>query len=219
MIRLVVFDWNGTLFSDTHACMGADNHVIKSFGGRPVSLKAYRETIIIPSNTFYARHGCKTGQLLKNNKQVGEIFSSFYEELAKTCRARKGAQQLLAWLHSHSIGCIILSNHTVKGIAFQLRRLNLSRYIAHVLANDKPGTSMIKRNKLQKLREYIRKKHHRASDVLIVGDSPEESEIGKRLGIKSVLIKNGFYATSRLKKSRPDFIIDDLKELKKIIAG
>ncbi len=217
MIRLVVFDWNGTLLSDTNACMDADNHVIKFFGGNPVNLKTYRDTIIIPSNRFYAQHGCKMSQLIKESAKLGRVFHSFYEERAKKCRARKGAKEILKWLHSNSITSIILSNHTVKGISFQLRRLKLDKYIDQILANSELDTSMIKRNKHEKLQNYMRKNHYNRNEILIVGDSPEESEIAKNLGIKSALITYGYYSIARLKSSKPNHIINNLKELKKII--
>ena len=49
MIKLVIFDWNGVLIADTRACLEADNYILKEFGGKPVSLKVYKDTIIIPS--------------------------------------------------------------------------------------------------------------------------------------------------------------------------
>ena len=213
----MVFDWNGTLLSDTRACMDADNHVIKFFGGKPVDLKTYRKTIVIPSIKFYSRHGCKKSQLFKRSKKLGKTFHSFYEERAKKCRARKGAKKLLKWLHKNSIHSIILSNHTSKGIIFQLKRLKLDEYIKYILANDKLDTSMRKRNKTKKLENYIKEKNFKKNQILIVGDSPEESEISKALHIKSVLITDGYYSTSRLKNSKPNYIINNLNELKNII--
>ena len=219
MIKLVVLDWNGTLLSDTNACMAADNHVIKYFGGNPVSLKAYRDTIIIPSNKFYAQHGCKMNQLVRESKKLGRIFHSFYEERAKKCRARKGTKEMLKWLHSNSIDSIILSNHTTNGIVFQLKRLKLDGYIREILANNELDTSMKERNKLKKLRDYVERNHYKKNEILIIGDSTEESEIAKRLGIQSALITDGYYSTKRLKKSKPDYIINNLTDLKKIIGG
>ena len=100
MIKLVVFDWNGTILSDTMACMDSDNHLIKFFGGKPVDLKTYRDTVIIPSNSFYARHGCRMDIIAKQSNRLGQ-FHSFYEERAKKCRTRKGAKEILEWLHSN----------------------------------------------------------------------------------------------------------------------
>lgn len=217
MIKLVVFDWNGTLLSDTKACMDTDNYVIKSFGGNPVNLKVYRETIIIPSNNFYAQHGIEMERLIKQSKKVGQVFHLFYEKRVKKCRSRKGAKQILKWLDSKSINSLILSNHTVEGISFQLKRLKINDYIKEVLANNELNTSMRTRNKFEKLQDYINKTGYNKNEILIVGDSPEESEIAKRLGIKSILITEGYYSTSRLKNSKPDFLITNLNEIKKIV--
>jgi phosphoglycolate phosphatase len=214
MIRLIVFDWNGTLLSDTSACLDADNHIIKYFGGKPINLKTYRDTVVIPSYNFYALHGCKMAKL---DKKFGMIFHSFYEERAKKCRTRKGAKETLKWLYSNSIGSVILSNHTKNGIIFQLKRLRLDSYIKKVLANSELDAPIKKRNKLKKLQDYIKQNHYNKNEIIIVGDSPEESEIAKKIGIKSVLITDGYYSTSRLKKSKPDYIINNLKEIKKII--
>ena len=70
MINLIVFDWNGVLLADTRACMATDNHILKTFGGKPVSLKVYRDTIIIPSIDFYSQHGCDKKLLLKKNISI-----------------------------------------------------------------------------------------------------------------------------------------------------
>ena len=38
MIKLVVFDWNGTLLSDAVATTEADNHVLGLFGIKPLTM-------------------------------------------------------------------------------------------------------------------------------------------------------------------------------------
>jgi beta-phosphoglucomutase-like phosphatase (HAD superfamily) len=103
MIKLLVFDFNGVLIADTRVCMAADNHVIKSFGGRPVSLKVYRDTINIPAIDFYALHGCNRKSMLKNYKKSGKIFHSFYENRATKVRSRKNALKTLKWLNEKAL--------------------------------------------------------------------------------------------------------------------
>ena len=43
--------------------------------------------------------------------------------------------------------------------------------------------------------------------------------MGKHVGIKTVAITNGFFATTRLEKSSPDFLINNLTELINIIKN
>lgn len=217
MIKLVVFDWNGTLIADTRACMEADNHVLKVFGGKQVNLKTYRATIIIPSNIFYIQHGCNGTQLALESKKLGEIFHSYYEPQVLKVRTRKNAHKLLSWLYKNKIKSIILSNHTVKGIENQLERLNLGDLFSEVIANDALDSSMKERNKEAKLETYLHKNNLHPNEVIIAGDSPEEIEIGKHLGVTTVATTNGYYATSRLAKSRPDYLIGNLGEIINII--
>ena len=217
MIKLIVFDWNGVLIADTAACMAADNHVLEVFGGKPVDLETYRETIIIPSLSFYTMHGANEKELVENPEKWGKVFHEFYEKRAAKCRSRGNAKKLLKWLKGKGINSIILSNHTVEGIETQLKRLGLKEFVAEVLANPAKDTSLHKRNKREKLGGYIKKNGYKKGEILIVGDSPEEAEIARTLGIKSVAITNGYYSTARLRKSKPDFLINNLKELIPII--
>ncbi len=55
MKKLIIFDWNGVLIADTAACLGANNKALEFFGCKPVSLRTFRETMIIPAIAFYER--------------------------------------------------------------------------------------------------------------------------------------------------------------------
>ncbi|PIS05448.1 MAG: hypothetical protein COT81_00940 [Candidatus Buchananbacteria bacterium CG10_big_fil_rev_8_21_14_0_10_42_9] len=152
MIKLIVFDWNGVLLADAQACTDAENHVLKVFGGRRISLKEFRETIHIPAIDFYVLHGCDKKRLIRESKRLGQTFHTYYEDRVKHCRTRKGASDLLEWMESKLIRSIILSNHTVTGINAQLARLNLKSYFDKVLATDKLDTSMKRQSKPERLK-------------------------------------------------------------------
>jgi phosphoglycolate phosphatase-like HAD superfamily hydrolase len=217
MIKLLVFDFNGVLIADTQACMAADNHVIKTFGGKPVDLKVYRDTIIIPSINFYSTHGCNRKELIEKSKKLGEVFHTFYEKRAAKIRGRKYAKKVLKWLYRNNIDSVILSNHTVVGIEYQLKRLGMKEYIKKLLANTALDSTLKARNKQEKLIDYIKSNKFKKSEVVIIGDSPEEIEMGKIAGIKTIVITGGYYSTPRLGKSKPDFLINNLNELIEII--
>jgi len=90
-------------------------------------------------------------------------------------------------------------------------------YIKKLLADTTLDSSMKGRNKKEKLIDYIKSNNFKKSEVMIIGDSPEEVEIGKDAGIKTIAITGGYYSTSRLVKSKPDFLINNLIELIEII--
>ena len=53
MIKLVVFDWNGTLFADAQAAVHGANARLTFLGLEPITLKQYREAFEIPASKNY----------------------------------------------------------------------------------------------------------------------------------------------------------------------
>jgi phosphoglycolate phosphatase len=216
-LKLVVFDWNATILSDTRACWAADNHVIKTFGGKPITLAEYRKTIDIPAIGFYIQHGADPKKL-RDRQNLARVFGTFYERRAAKCRTRGGAKKLLEWLKRNSIDMVILSNHTVNGIETQLRRLGIAKYFSRVLANPNQSDPMKGRNKPEKARKYLSARGYKPREVLFVGDSPEETQIGKSLGARTASITDGYYSTARIKAAKPDYIVHNLADLIKIAS-
>lgn len=54
-------------------------------------------------------------------------------------------------------------------------------------------------------------------EVLLVGDTEEETDISKTEGFYTVAITGGYNTTTRLKKLKPEFLIHNMLKLKKII--
>lgn len=219
MIKTVVFDFNGTLLADTNACLEADNHVLKTFGGKPISLKVFRGTFSIPAIDFYAMHGCDKNELTQKSKELGKVFHEFYEKRATKIRSRKNAKNVLGWLFENSISSVIISNHTVAGINRQLKRLKIKECISAILANTALDSSMKAMSKRERLENYIKSNNIEKSNIIIVGDTCEEIEIGKNIGINTVAITGGYYSASRLRQSLPDYMINDLGKLTGIIKN
>ncbi|MBN2067089.1 MAG: HAD family hydrolase [Candidatus Diapherotrites archaeon] len=217
MIKLVVFDWNGTILSDTIACVLADNKVLSKLGLGKLTVKKYQETFDVPVLKFFEANGLKPELFWKNIDLIYETFHSNYEEKAKNCRTRAGTRELLEWLQKNKIKAVILSNHTVENIEEHLKRLKINEFFQKVLANDSKKTAL--QNKKKWLQNFLRETHFKKSEVLVVGDGPEEIEIAKKLGAKSVALSQGAFSTKRLRKARPDFLVHNLKEVSRIIRG
>lgn len=217
MIKLVAFDWNGTLFSDALACVESVNQVLKLFNIKPVTVNHFREHFDVPVTRSYLGLGIPQKQLEDRAEEIVKTFHENYEKRAVGIRTRAYTRDLLKWLAEHSIESIIFSNHIDEAIKPQLKRLKIENYFSSVLANSELTTSLKGRNKKEKLRDYIALKNLKSAEVLVVGDTIEEVEIGKELGLITVAITNGFCSTKRLKNMEPDYLIDNLKQVIDII--
>ena len=87
-----------------------------------------------------------------------------------------------------------------------------------ILANPAvEGSLHRKKTKGQKLAQYIKNKKLKPQEVISIGDTREEIQIGKHYGYHTVGITGGYNTVSMLKKLHPDFLIHNMLELKKIV--
>ena len=216
MIKLVVFDWNGVLIADAAATVAVDKELFEEFGHKPLDMKAYREIFTMPVKDFFIAAGFSKEEMNKNAVRIQERFHALYEPRIAKIRTRTGARTLLEFLAKEGIEAIILSNHTIEGITNQLKRLGIETYFSRVIANDMHAT-METKNKAGKLVDLLKELPYKKDEVLIIGDSPEETDAGKLAGIKTVAISGGYYSIRRLKEAQSDHLIHNLTELINII--
>lgn len=219
MIKLVVFDWNGTLFADTYAIVYGVDAVFKLLGLKPPSLRQIQNHYDTPVTKTYLGLGAPKELLGKKSKEIAHAFHSTYEPRAKHIRSRAHAKALLKFLRKEKIETIIVSNHIDEPIRKQLRRLKMEKYFSTILANIELSSSLYGRNKLEKVKKHMREKKILGNETIVVGDTLEEIEIGKELNATTVAITHGNCSTKRLKMARPDYVINSLLEVIKIVQS
>jgi len=78
------------------------------------------------------------------------------------------------------------------------------------------GDTLIPRNKI--IKEVIEKAKISKNNVFYFGDSPLDVMAGKDVGIKTIAVATGNYSTKDLQKLNPDFVFENLSNLKKILS-
>lgn len=219
MIKIVAFDWNGTLFADSHAIYKSDLEVCKLLKIKPITFKAFQKYYDVPIKKFYLALGVSEEEFDKKAAQIANTFNLHYEKRAAKLRSRAYAKQLLVYLIRNNISCVIFSNHILEPIKKQLKRLKFEKYFSSVLANSHLQSALKGRNKQQRLRNYIKEHRLLSKEVIIAGDTVEEIEIGKELDVTTVAITHGNCSIIRLKKAKPDYLIYSLKEMINIISS
>lgn len=216
--KLIVFDWNGTILSDTRPSVQAGNICLEFYGAEAISLQKYRETFNFPIMHFYKLNGLSVDEVLAKKDEANEIFQAAYEDLAKHTRTRTGAREILDWIKLRGMRCIILSNYRTERIKTHLKRLGISEFFDDVLAFGCDGSSIVEgTHKTERLTHYMQLHDLKPEDVVIVGDSTEEPEISRILGITSIGITDGYITRARLRDAKPDHIIDVLTQIKPIL--
>lgn len=218
MIKLVAFDWNGTIFADTYAILDSINEVLKSLNLKPVSLTTFQKHFDVPVTKAYLGLGIPQEVIAQQSSKIIK-FHTYYEKRAEKVRTRAYAKSVLEWLLKNKIKSIIFSNHIDEPVKKQLRRLKIEKYFAAVLTNTALDASLKGRNKQQKLKEYLKKNNIIPKEVLIIGDTIEEIEIGNQLGAVTVALTHGNCSITRLKVVKPNYLVYSLKGIVNIIKS
>jgi phosphoglycolate phosphatase len=109
---------------------------------------------------------------------------------------------------------IILSNKQDEFIKIILANCGISDCFAEVHGGDtapclKPDPCTVI--------EILKRRKVVPERVLLVGDMTIDLETGKNAGIKTCAVTYGFDSREKLLDARPDFMIDDISELAKIV--
>ena len=99
-------------------------------------------------------------------------------------------------------------------ITNELKQFGLDKYFAHVVTSldtHKPKPSP------EGLIKAVTAMDVQMCDCVIIGDSTVDVMAGKAAGIKTVSVLTGLYSREELAKVNPDFIINDISELPKLI--
>lgn len=105
--------------------------------------------------------------------------------------------------------------HCLDEIKGHLKRLGLEHYFKYVSAHDCGGTTILQSTtKVLRLKSYMEESGHAPQDTVIIGDTMEEPEIARALGLTSVGITDGYISRKRLAEAKPDHIVHRLDEIK-----
>ena len=207
--NLVVFDWNGTIVADTAACLNATNTVLKKLDLKPATIAQFRHHYTMPISKLYHALGMDGALLDKHEHIVKPLWHESYG--AARLRLRRGARQMFAAMQSAACESIVVSNYTVNGINAQAQKFGVRPYFSDIIAYEIGDTNFRRKGKGARLKEYLQTKP--ARKAMIVGDSEEEVEIGRELGMTTVAITDGMCSTARLRAMKPDYLVRSLTQV------
>lgn len=216
--KLAVFDWNGTLIDDTFANLAGANATFRHAGVPEVSLERYRDTMDFPVIHAYTRNGVDPDHYLANFEEYGELFLRVYKEEARKASLRQGAVEVLDTLLDKGVTTMILSNYVQHELEAQMASYHVHHKFKHICGNTAFNAQEHTRTtKLGRLQKLMDEHGYKPEDAFIIGDSLEEPEIAKHMGMMCVSVTWGCFSEERLRKSPTNHVIDDLAELTKIL--
>lgn len=207
---LILFDLDGTLVDSGHDIANAVNYTLETLGMRDRSFKEIVsyigsgvEDLIIKSL------GGQKGKL----KKALRIFEDYYmDHITDKSSLYPGVKDILEYFKDKKK--VIITNRNHKFAVLAMNNLGILDYFADILGGDdlscmKPSSCPV--NKI------VNKFHADKKRAIMVGDMAIDVSAGKEAGISTCAVTYGIGKKEDIVKSKPDYIIDSILELKEII--
>jgi phosphoglycolate phosphatase len=216
--KFVVFDWNGTLIDDADANLAGCNACLTQFGKEPITLERYRDTMDFPVIHAYVRNGIDPDEYLAKFQEIGISFLDTYKKAAKTAPLRRGAKELLDWMLDRNMTLMVLSNFLQHELELQMTERDVLQYFRHINGNIAFNElEHTRTTKLERLKAVMDEHGYAPEETVIIGDSLEEPDLARKLGLTAVSVTWGCLSKERLEKGGGDHLIDELEQLREIL--
>ena len=149
----------------------------------------------------------------KEFKDVFELFLSFYSSNhSRRSHLYKNVQEILEHFKTKKLA--VLSNKLDIYTKQLVKDFSIDKYFDLVLgATDE----IAKKPSAEPINYILKKLNISPAKAVMVGDSEPDIMCAKNAGIASVSVSYGYRSKEQLERLNPDYLVDDLIELKTII--
>ena len=209
-MKLICFDLDNTLVRSNMSHAVAFNKALSKLGFKKMSPKKMGKLFGMPKEEVVRAIVPYISKRMLN-KIIYYHGNYLYKEAVRYNRKVRGIIGVLKYLKKkYKLG--IVSNCAHKNILTLLRASKLDYRLFDVII----GNDDVKHSKPYPDEIFKAEKLLHVNGCCIVGDSIYDVRAGKRARVKTIAVLSGEYSRGVLKKEKPDFILKDIKELKKI---
>ena len=205
--RAILFDWDGTLLDSFRADARAYQTMFRS--------------LQIPWTTrdlarHYSPDWYRVYEAARIPRDKWELADHLWGRAYKKENPRllPGVRKMLAKLRRDFVLGLVTSGDA-KRVRRQLRQFEFTRVFgACICAEDAPR----RKPHPAPLKHAMRHMQMRAEDCIYVGDAPEDIEMARRAGVRSVGVFGPFPSARRIRAARPDLLLTSILDLPGVIA-
>lgn len=205
-MKNIIFDWSGVVRDTVTNQMWIVNNIFKKYGVKEISTEEFRENWRQPPSVFYEKY-------LPEGYSEEERSKLFQElQLDKDCPKSTSFPEVVNLIHKckeNGYFLAVVSSDFPETLIPEVKEYGLENVFEEIItdANDK----------LEPTQKIIKERGLNLEETYFVGDSNHETDVAKKVGIKSVAVTWGFTSEQKLKANNPDYIVHDALELGNVI--
>ncbi|ANB06737.1 phosphatase [Streptomyces ambofaciens] len=205
----IVWDWNGTLFHDNDAIIGATNAAFAELGLTPITLEQYRALYCVPVPKFYER---LMGRLPTEAEWevMDTAFHRHYLEHRVRCGLTEGVAELLAGWSSAGRSQSILSMYGRDELVPLVKDFGIEAHFIRVDGRTGPSGGSKAEHMVRHLAELALAGVEPARTV-VIGDAGDDAVAAGHVGARAVLYTGGSHSRASLEGFGVP-VVDTLRE-------
>ncbi|MEU9134368.1 HAD family hydrolase [Streptomyces sp. NPDC048404] len=203
----IVWDWNGTLFHDNDAIIGATNAAFAELGLEPITLERYRAMYCVPVPKFYER---LMGRLPTDIEWqiMDDTFHRYYAEHRRACGLTAGVPALLAGWEAAGRSQSLLSMYGHEELVPLVRGFGIEPHFVRVDGRTGPSGGSKAEHMVRHLGALMGVEPAR---VVVIGDAVDDATAARHVGAGAVLYTGGSHSRTSLEAAGVP-VVDSLEE-------
>jgi phosphoglycolate phosphatase len=202
----IIWDWNGTLLDDIHVVVDVMNSLLTRRAMPELTPDSYREVFQFPVRAYYEAVGFDFAR--EPFEALAEEWIAAFEANWRRARLHAGALETIMALRSRGIGQSVLSAAERTVLHDQAAHFGVTPHVDRLVGIDNHHAE----SKLEHGRRWLNELAVDPIEVLLVGDTTHDFEVGQELGVPVVLIDDGHQSRQRLEACGVP-VLDSLAEL------
>ncbi|WP_407552633.1 HAD family hydrolase [Streptomyces sp. Pv4-95] len=210
----IVWDWNGTLFHDIEAVIGATNAAFAEIGLDAITLERYRELYCVPVPRFYER---LMGRMPTEAEWLvmDEAFHRHYTEHRVGCGLAEGVDRLLEAWHTAGRSQSILSMYGHDDLIPLVRGLGIESFFLRVQGRTGPSGGS---KSAHMVRHLATLESVDPGRTVVIGDAVDDAVAARDAGAYAVLYTGGSHSRRSLETAGVP-VVDSLAEAVDVARG
>ncbi|KKQ27145.1 MAG: NUDIX hydrolase [Candidatus Magasanikbacteria bacterium GW2011_GWC2_37_14] len=201
--KAFIFDWSGTLCDNFHLFCKVVDNIFPELGRETITQDEIKRNFTLPYMKFWNKY---FPELSKEKQNI--LYEKHLQE-AGTAEIYPQVTEIINYLNQNNYQLFILSSDPLSTLLPDVKKSGFAKLISKTIGevHEKQDTliSLTEEYNLDKNLSYY------------VGDTFGDVEAGKIAGFKTIGISWGYQHKNELAKSKPDYLIDDIVEIKDVV--
>lgn len=207
-MKVILFDFDGTIVNSLSTVLTVTNRLFTEFGYAPIDLDTFEKLQNLSSRQVFKELDISLVKL----PFLARRFNREYGKKAADLEFAPGIKETLLDLKKQGCWLGIVSTNSVKNIQAFLQAQHLTELFDLIACSP----SLFGKNRL--IQRILRQYRFLPDMVFYVGDETRDIEAARRSGVNTIAVTWGFNSEQILKAHQPDFLIHHPAEILQVIT-